>query len=158
LTQDTEPERCAHAVYTIDGGTISDPQGHVNFIVRLLYCVVLYFIAQLSMSYGVRVDLDRFFSAFSMIVGEDRIQIEPWTLGPGYRRREALGSTPVGKIIDNAEYVDQEPMRKDINNLWMAYEVHAAGHIPWVVCTNRYPALIGAEPTTDEENVTIGML
>jgi len=36
-------------------------EGHVNFVVCALYSMVLYFILQLSETYGVRTDLNRFF-------------------------------------------------------------------------------------------------
>ena len=131
LTQD--PDRCNHAVYTHDGGSISDQRGHVNFVVRALYCMVLFFIAQLPLLYAVRVDLDRFFSAFSMVVDQNRVQVEPWTYGPGHRRKDAKHLNSDREVIDNAEYVDQEGIRKDINRRWVAYESYTAGHIPWVV-------------------------
>lgn len=112
--------------------------------------MVLFFIAQLSSSYGVRVDLDRFFSAFSMLVGENRVQIVPWTQAPGHRRREALENTSDRNLIDNAEYVDQQATRKRIHERWVDYELYTAGHIPWAVCTNKFPALIEETREHDE--------
>ena len=152
LTQD--PDRCNHAVYTHDGASISDQRGHVNFVVRALYCMVLFFIAQLPLSYAIRVDLDRFFSAFSMVVGQSRVQVEPWTYGPGHRRKDVEHSNSDQEVIDDAEYVEQEGIRKDINKRWVAYELYTAGHIPWAVCTNKYPALGGV--SDGARNVTMG--
>jgi hypothetical protein len=116
--------------------------------------MVLFFIAQLPLSYAVRVDLDRFFSAFSMVVGQNRVQVKPWIYGPGHRRKDAKHSNSDREVIDNAQYVDQEGIRKAINKRWVAYESYTAGHIPWAVCTDKYPALTGV--SEGEGNVTIG--
>jgi hypothetical protein len=116
--------------------------------------MVLFFIAQLPVSYAVRVDLDRFFSAFSMVVDENRLQIQSWTHRPGYRRQNTSEAAHDPEVIDNAEYVDQEGFRKQINKRWVEYESYTAGHIPWAVCTDRYGALTGVSDGTG--NVPIG--
>jgi hypothetical protein len=56
---------------------------HFEYIVRTLFTIVLFFIAQLPQEYGVRVDKDAFMAAFSF-TGEDghRRAASPWPLGP----------------------------------------------------------------------------
>jgi hypothetical protein len=115
-----------------------------------------FFIAQLPFWYLVRVDLDRFFSAFTMVVDEKRVPIQPWTYGPGHRRKDATESLSDLEDIHNVEYVDQEEIRKDINKCWIAYESYTAGHIPWAVYLGQYHALAGV--SAEEVNVTKGAL
>jgi len=56
---------------------------HFEYIVRTLFTIVLFFLAQLPEEYHVRVDRTAFMAAFSF-VGEDghRRPVSPWPLGP----------------------------------------------------------------------------
>lgn len=104
--------------------------------------MVLYFILLLPQSYGVRIDMDRFFSAFSMKIEDKRVRLEPWPLGPGFRGRDAGNALAGEDEIADDELVDQEEIRRAKNLAWNKYAAHTAGHIPYAVCrSNGYPAL-----------------
>jgi hypothetical protein len=74
--------------------------------------MILYFILQLPEEYGVRLDLDTFFSAFSMLDDNDqRTRIQPWTSGPGYRYAKADDDedpTREAEVLDDDRFKDQE--------------------------------------------------
>ena len=69
--------------------------------------MVLYFVLLLPQSYGVRIDMDRFFSAFSMKIEDKRVRLEPWPLGPGFRGRDAGNALAGEDEIADDELVDQ---------------------------------------------------
>jgi hypothetical protein len=152
---------CPHATYLEDGHVISARKSHVNFIVRALYCVVLYFILQLPQKYGVRVDLDTFFSAFSMF-NEDgqRIRVQPWVTGPGYRyhnsnqqstdiREDQDNAEPIQCALDNDGFKDQEDVRAPMRAAWERYYQHVANHIPYVASR--------AAPSAEQNNDKLGV-
>jgi len=104
--------------------------------------MILYFILQLPQRYGVRIDMDRFFSAFSMRIEEKRVCLEPWTLGPGFRPRDTENTLAREDMITDDDLIDQEEIRRAKNLAWNKYAAHTAGHIPYAVCrTNGYPPL-----------------
>jgi hypothetical protein len=77
--------RCQHANYIQDGGSLMTPYRHLEFVVRFLLHLVLFFVAQLPESYHVRVDRDRFLSAFSLEVEDsERKSVAAWPTGPGW--------------------------------------------------------------------------
>jgi hypothetical protein len=137
---------CPHATYLEDGRVIAAQRSHVNFIVRALYCVVLYFILQLPEEYGVRVDLDTFFLAFSMLNEDNqRTRIQPWVAGPGYRYNAKQPSTDMEvddmgpttgshDVLNEEEFKNQEDVRAPMRATWARYYQHVASHIPYAVC------------------------
>ena len=135
---------CPHAAYLEDGGVISAQKSHVNFIVRALYGVILYFILQLPEAYGVRVDLDTFFAAFSMLNEQnERVRIQPWSSGPGYRyvtdnamemSTDEHDATRQEEFLDESRFVNQDNVRAPLIARWDKYYRHVASHIPYAVC------------------------
>jgi len=78
-----------------------------------------------------------------MVMDQKRVKIVPWTYGPGHRKKDTVENPSDPEVLNNAEYIDQEGIRKDINKHWVKYELYTAGHIPWVVHTGKYNPLAG---------------
>jgi hypothetical protein len=138
---------CPHAAYLEDGRVISAQTSHVNFVVRAFYCLVLYFLLQLPEEYGMRVDLNAFFSAFSMWdENHQRVRVQPWHAAPGYRYVNddtAMDTSTDGsnsadleeqEALDDDRFVDQEDIRVPMREQWNRYYYHVASHTPYCVC------------------------
>lgn len=94
---------------------------HFEYIVRTLFTIILFFLAQLPNEYRVKVDRDAFMAAFSF-VGEDghRRPVSPWPLGPSGSndaRRIALSESKrmvekLGRTIPSVVLAHQKMSRE----------------------------------------------
>jgi len=134
---------CVRAAYLEDGHVVSARRAHVNFVIRAFYSLILYFILQLPEAYGVRVDLNTFFAAFSMLNEQnERERVQPWHAAPGFRYEgdetltmdtsaDGRPMQPSREILDDSRFRDQEDIREPLRAKWDRYYHHVASHIPY---------------------------
>ncbi|KAH7875772.1 uncharacterized protein C8R40DRAFT_1169900 [Lentinula edodes] len=83
--------------YIADGLSFMTEQSYLNHLSRNFLCFVTYMIRQAPMDGLVRVDKEKFLSAFSMRDGNVQIGTQPWELGPGWTGDDVR----IGKIYEN---------------------------------------------------------
>ena len=134
----------------------------MNFMSQTLYSATHYFSLQLPEDYDVKIDMDKFLSAFTYI-GEDGKQIsaDPWNLGPGFRqvppaslRMPSTEESPgnMSFVADlSLEFVDQESICAEKWKKWSNYFRWIAAHMPYEVSK-----LNGQEPLSPEDFILLG--
>ena len=140
--------------------------------------MILYFILQLPASYGIRIDIDQFFSSFSMLNDTSkRVAVHTWDLAPRHcmRRRDwpAYSDVEMGQPEDDSaaacpsvppsttvptlnddDFIDQEAICAEKRVQWDRYYHHTACHIPYIVCKSK-----GEMPlVVDELGIETGIL
>lgn len=95
----------AHTVSTMadEGAIIMAPDSHFQFFVRSLLFLVIYLLGQLPRRYNVRLDPDRFLSAFSMTLdGEKTVRLDAWESIPSDDVTDPFGDDIHHKSLENA--------------------------------------------------------
>ena len=79
-----------HSNMATDGHVLSDNHSNATFMARAMLQIAAYTVRQMDPDIGMRIDTTKFLSAFSFLseaaAGEDdRTEVGPWPLGPGYQ-------------------------------------------------------------------------
>jgi len=113
--------------------------------------MVFYFLLQLPQAYSVQVDIDCFFSSFTMLNdSNERVRIQIWELAPGHCVSSDDTSSlstppPVEDNIVHDTFVDQEAIRLEMQGIWDRYYRHTTCHIPYAVCKMKGESPLGAD-------------
>ncbi|KAJ7838392.1 hypothetical protein B0H14DRAFT_3459421 [Mycena olivaceomarginata] len=94
--------------FAADGIVVMDISAHVMFMARMFLLLVIFLSNQLPRFYDVRIDLDRFLSAFSFAVVGGRQSLGPWVNGPGYRPAAAETDDNMANPGDGSDLIPQE--------------------------------------------------
>ncbi|KAF8173421.1 hypothetical protein K438DRAFT_1772224 [Mycena galopus ATCC 62051] len=133
------------ANFAVDGRVVMDIRAHVTFMARMFLLLVIFLHNQLPGFYDVRIDSDRFLSAFSFTADNiTRETVGPWADGPGYRPPNSgpPGSPPQDATdetaSDGSTLVGQLEHRSGIKRRWRLHYNKLARHIPFAVVHDKY--------------------